>query len=147
MLLAPVQPRGIFGLSWSGLRTLAGVLFRWAFWRRPNRPSAARFRYGIYNCLAPDEQRALYPSFVEESGRATVEALLLGARVDASRVRCPVFVAGGAEDRATPPRIARAIAARYRGTYREYARTSHWMITEPAIEQIIADALVVASAA
>jgi pimeloyl-ACP methyl ester carboxylesterase len=146
VLLAPVPPSSISSLSWSGFRTIADVVARPAFWRRANRPSARRFRYGIYNALPRDEQDALYPTFCFESGRATLESMLPmlargdAAAVDPSRVRCPVFVAGGGRDRATPPRIARRIARAYANAeHREYAESSHWMITEPAIERVVDD--------
>lgn len=59
-------------------------------------------------------------------------------RVRFSRIKCPVFAAGR-QDRATPSFIARSIAKRYaKSEYREY-NASHWIITEPAIEEIVKD--------
>jgi pimeloyl-ACP methyl ester carboxylesterase len=145
VLLAPVPPRGISALSPSGVRTLSQVVLSWGFWRKPNRPSFDKFAYGIFNRLPPAEERALYPSFVHESGRVTVQALLPfldgsgAARVPVERIGCPVFVAGAGRDRATPPAIARTVARVYDAEYREYAEMSHWMITEPGIEQVALD--------
>jgi pimeloyl-ACP methyl ester carboxylesterase len=48
-------------------------------------------------------------------------------RVDEGRVHCPVFVAVGCEDRATPPKLARQIAAKYEAEYRQYDGQCHFL--------------------
>jgi pimeloyl-ACP methyl ester carboxylesterase len=74
-----------------------------------------------------------------ESGRAARQLALGAVAVDAARVKCPVLSIGAAEDRFLPPRIARAIARKYRGYYREYKGHGHYIVGEPGWERVADD--------
>jgi len=146
VLLSSVQPAQVFGVSLSGGFFMAPAFLRPFFWRKSQLPTIASFRRYVYNTLPTADQNALYPTFVPESGLATFESLLpfldvrRTTRVDFAKITCPVFVAGAGKDRATPPRIARAIARRYgKSKYRLYPEMSHWMVTEPGIGNVAND--------
>jgi len=65
------------------------------------------------------------------------------ARVDASRVNCPVFVLAGAQDRITPVSVVRRVAKKYRApaTYKEFGNHPHWVVGEPGWEEVAEYAL------
>jgi pimeloyl-ACP methyl ester carboxylesterase len=126
VLLSPIAPRGISVVTPTVALCALGNTFD-AFLRRPFIIPERNARYGILNTLSPREQTVVYQSFLWESGRALWEILTGAIRVDASRVRCPVLIAVGSEDRATPPSIARRIADKYDGEYREYPGRCHFL--------------------
>ncbi len=88
----------------------------------------------------PVAGRALVQSrFVPDSGRAARELSVGGASVDAQRVRCPVLVVTGREDRFVVPRVARRLAAKYRATFIEVPEHAHMLPLEPGWDETAAD--------
>lgn len=147
ILITPVQPKQISGLSWIGLKTIWEILRTPFFWRRTNLLSKSKFAYGIYNTLSESKQKDLYPTYVPESGKIAFQTFLpflaysQPTRVDFEKIQCPVFVATTGKDRVTPPRIGRKIASKYANSImRLYPKLSHWAITEDGIEKILLDA-------
>ena len=125
-LLAPVAPGGILPVRPSvALCTVGNAMD--VVLRRPFMIPARNARYGILNTLAPRLQAVVYESFLFESGKALSEMLRGTIRVDERKVTCPVLVAVGAEDRATPPAVARLIARKYSAEYREYPGQCHFL--------------------
>lgn len=55
---------------------------------------------------------------------------------DASRVRCPVYVTGGEEDRIVSTSLLRATAKRYGVEPRVLPNHGHWILEEPGWEHI-----------
>ena len=94
--------------------------------------------------MAPAAQKEIYHRFVYESGRAAAEIGLWffdpnrAARVDESKITCPILIIAGAQDRITPASVVRKIAAKYRATatYREFADHAHWVVGEPGWPEI-----------
>jgi alpha-beta hydrolase superfamily lysophospholipase len=122
---------------WSGLTT-------WGFWKKPFRQTFAEAEYSMLNRMPPESRRSIYDKFVYESGRTASEIGFWlfdskgAARVDESKVTCPVLIVAGKEDRITPVLVTRKIAEKYRSvsTYKEFSDHSHWVIAEPGWEQI-----------
>ncbi|TGK37904.1 alpha/beta fold hydrolase [Leptospira andrefontaineae] len=147
ILITPVQPIQISGLSWTGLKTIWEILIEPFFWRKTNLLSKNKFAYGIYNSLNESEQNELYPTYIPESGKIAFQTFLpflvysQPTRVNFEKVQCPVFVAATGKDRVTPPRIGRKIASKYADSIMKlYPKLSHWAITENGIEKILLDA-------
>ncbi|PKA17522.1 alpha/beta fold hydrolase [Leptospira haakeii] len=147
ILITPVQPGQISGLSWTGLKTVWEILRTPFFWRRTNLLSKNKFAYGIYNTLSESKQNDLYPSYVSESGKIAFQTFLpfltlsRPTWMDFKKVQCPVFVATTGKDRVTPPKIGRKIASKYSNSkLKLYPKLSHWAITEDGIEKILLDA-------
>ncbi len=144
VLLTSAAPAGIMMLKPSVIRSFASVMLRWGFWRKPHRLPFEAAVFAMYHLVPRDEQRALYDRLVYESGRAAFEIgfWLLdprgAARVEESRVTCPVLVVGGGQDRITPPSVTRKIASKYRSvsTYLELADHAHWVLGEPGWENV-----------
>jgi pimeloyl-ACP methyl ester carboxylesterase len=96
--------------------------------------------------LPEEEQKTLYEQFVYESGRAATEIGFWlfdskgAAKVDESKVVCPVLVIAGAEDRITPASVVKKVADKYKAvsTYKEFESHAHWVILEPGWEEIAA---------
>lgn len=144
VLLTPASPSGINALKYSVIKSFWSVLTRWGFWRNPHRLPFEASAYSMLHLLSAEEQRAAYDRFVYESGRAAAEIGFWlfdfrgAAKVDQSRVSCPVLVVSGAEDRITPASVVRKVADKYKtvSTYREFENHAHWVIGEPGWEEI-----------
>jgi hypothetical protein len=132
VLVCPAPPRGISLLSWELLRRqpryLPAILSGKPLLPRPKDLTAIAL-----NKMSPEERSTIQTQFVADSGRAARD-VLLGVPVDAQRVRCPVLVVAGAEDRYVPARIVRRIARRYSAPFREYFGHGHMMPVEPGWE-------------
>jgi pimeloyl-ACP methyl ester carboxylesterase len=137
--LSPAPPRGIFAVKspaaiLSFIRHLPRILFS-----RPillGRDEAARL---VMNGIPLQQQDALYARGLPQSGRLMFELTILGVPVDASKVRCPVLVVAGKDDRMTPSRIAKRIAEKYRADFREYTGHAHLLELEPGWKEIAHD--------
>ena len=120
------------------------MLTKWGFWRNPHRLPYEAAVYAVFHRVPEAERRALYDRMVYESGRAATEIGLWlfdprqAARVDESRVTCPVLAIAGAEDRVTPAAVVRKVAEKYRtvSTYREFAGQAHWVLGQPGWEEV-----------
>ena len=125
-LLGPVAPGGVSPLRPSVALCIAGNALDVVL-RRPFMIPSRNARYGILNTLPPRLQAVVYESFLYESGMALSEMLRGAISVDERRLDCPVLVAVGAMDRATPPTVARRIARKYGAEYREYPGQCHFL--------------------
>ncbi len=149
VLLTPASPAGILALTPSVLRSFWSIQTTWGFWNKPTRQTFAEAAYSMLHLLPAAEQQAVYDRFVYESGRATFEIGYWlfdsrhAARVDASRVNCPVLVLAGAQDRITPVSVVRKVAKKYHAsaTYKEFGNHAHWVVGEPGWEEVAEYAL------
>jgi pimeloyl-ACP methyl ester carboxylesterase len=135
-MLAPVPP----GVLWPQLRSLPHLfpVLPAILAGRPFRPSANTMRAVPLSTLPPEEQEALIPRLVRDSGRV-FRTMSLGPpimRVDADNVTCPVLCATAGADRNVAPWISRRIAARYRAEHHVYPGLPHWIIAESALPQV-----------
>jgi pimeloyl-ACP methyl ester carboxylesterase len=129
-LIAPAPPRGISvlspGLVIRQLKYLPAILGS-----RLVHPSARDLRALVLNHLAPAEQDAVLAQLIPDSGRAGRDMSITGVPVDARRVRCPVLVLVGDDDRFIPPRVVARVAARYGAPLQTLAGHGHMVIVEP----------------
>lgn len=145
VLLAPAPPAGIFSLKLSVIRSFQEVL-TWGFWKKPFRLSFEKAVYATMHLIPEPEQRKAYERLVYESGYAAFQIgfWLLdrtrATRVDEKKVKCPVLVLVGQEDRITPAPVVKRVAEKYKGVsaYREFTGHAHWLIGEPGWQQIAA---------
>lgn len=144
VLLTPAAPSGMIALTPSVVRTFLRILSKPGFWKRPQRLNFSEAAYGCLNLMTPEKQKAEHARFRFESGRAAFEIGFWyldarhAARVDATQVKCPVLIVGGAQDRVTPASVVRKIARRYARTmtYKEFPDHSHWVIAEDGWEDV-----------
>ncbi len=137
VLLGSTAPWGIPTLQ-PGLRTLEAIP---RFLGRPIRPGPLRmdFPYVRETCfshLTDAEAEAHLAHHVPEPRRVARELAFWPPRVPASRIRSPVMVAAGTEDRAIAPWVARRLAARYRVIPTLYSGRGHMLPLEPGWEKV-----------
>jgi pimeloyl-ACP methyl ester carboxylesterase len=137
--VTPAPPRGILAvrtpeLARASLGHLPGILC----WRAlvPSRGEADALLFGRLDAA---ERARVFARLVPESGRAAFDMAVTGVPVDRRRVRCPMLVLAGAEDRITPATNVRRIAARYGAELRVYERHAHMLLMEPGWEDIAGD--------
>ena len=133
VLLAPGPERAYVpapgllpALPWLMPRVLAGRSLRAPLWV---------VRQIAFNRVPANEQAELHGAMVADSGRA-YRTFLLGAGLDRSRIRCPVLVIAGRDDRVIPVRVARGLARRLGGELRVLDGHAHWLPSEPGWEAI-----------
>lgn len=144
VLLTPAPPHGIMALKPSVIRSFWSGLTKWGFWRKPFRQTFDEAAFSMLNMMPPESRKTIFNTFVYESGRATSEIGFWffdskrAAGVDESKIRSPILVVGGAQDRITPVSVTRKVAEKYKGvsTYREFTDHAHWVIGEPGWEAI-----------
>jgi pimeloyl-ACP methyl ester carboxylesterase len=149
VLLAPAAPAGVWAIGPSVVRSFWGILTTWAFWRKPARQTSAEASHSLLHRLPPAERRQVHDRFGAESGRAVFEIgcwmldIRHAARVDASKLTCPVLVVAGRDDRVTPAWALRRVARRYgpAATYREFEHHGHRLVGEPGWDDIATDVL------
>jgi pimeloyl-ACP methyl ester carboxylesterase len=98
----------------------------------------------MLNLMPFESQKSIYDQFVFESGRAASEIGFWifdskkAARVDESKVTCPVLIIAGEKDRIVPASITRKVAEKYKrvSTYKEFPDHSHWVVGEPGWQEI-----------
>ncbi|MAD46492.1 MAG: alpha/beta hydrolase [Oceanospirillaceae bacterium] len=145
VLLCPAAPAGIHALTLSVVRSFSGVMTRWGFWKKTNKLSAAAARYAIFNQLPDSDIPQALAAMRYESGRATFETgfwLIDPAKastVNAALVTQPMLIVSGEDDRITPAKIHRKVAARYGAEFHCYPGHAHWLIAEPGWERIAND--------
>ena len=140
VFVASAPPRGINAIAWPVLARMAryvpAMLGGRAF--SVNRADAD---FLFLNGLSPEQRDWAFPRFGAESGRAARELALGGLAVDADAIRCPTLVVGADQDRITPARLQRRIAARYRAEYQEARGHAHMLMLEEGWERPFKDML------
>ena len=144
VLLTPASPHGIMGLKPSVIRSFWSGLRKYGFWKKSMRQTFNEAVYSMLQMLTVEEQREVFDRFVYESGRAASEMGFWffdprgAAKVDESKVTCPVLIIGGPKDKITPVSVVRQVANKYRAvsTYKEFANHSHWVVGEPGWQEI-----------
>ncbi len=144
VLLTPAPPHGIMALKPSVIRSFWSGFRRYGFWRKPLRQTFNEAVYSMMHLLTVEKQKEIFDRFVYESGRAACEIGFWlfdsrgAAKVDESKITCPVLVIAGAQDRITPASVVRKVADKYRGvsTYKEFANHAHWVVGEPGWQEI-----------
>jgi pimeloyl-ACP methyl ester carboxylesterase len=136
VLLASVPP----GVSWLRPRTLPHFLpvMSKVVAGRPFLPSAGTMRDVPLSTLPAEEQEALIPLLVRDSGRV-FRQLSMGVavtRVKASSVTCPVLCVSAGSDENVAPWISRRIAKRYRAEHQDHPGKPHWIIAESALGEV-----------
>ncbi|HSW14518.1 MAG TPA: alpha/beta fold hydrolase [Solimonas sp.] len=144
VLLTPVAPWGLNSVGAGNLGVALPAFSRWGFWRRPYKPTPQVAARHAHNGLSGDRQKKYYERMVHESGRVAYEIALWWAdwskasAVEASAVRCPVYVVSCGEDGLTPAFAVRKVAGLYpQAAHRHYPQRGHWVIDDDETEEMI----------
>ena len=138
VLICSAPPRWISALS----GRLLGRMLKYSpqlLFSRPIAPRRSDADSLFLHRIPLKERGRVFERIHPESGRAARELAVGTMAIDARRVRCPVLSVGAGDDHFLPPRIARAIANKYRCDYREYAEHGHYIIGEPGWQQVADD--------
>lgn len=143
VLLTPASPYGIIAIKWSVIKSFLSILTKWNFWKKPYRQTFNEAVYSMMNNLETKEQKKAFSKFVYESGQAIFEIGLwffdskCAAKVDESKITCPVLVISGTEDKITPASVVKKVAEKYKtATYKEFSNHTHWVIGEYGWKEI-----------
>jgi len=146
VLLTPASPKGIFTLRVSVLIAFLFHFLRWGFWRKPHKPSPGRCAASVYNCTPAQQHARTYATLVGESGWMATELTLAAfgigevAAVNASAIKCPVYVVSAGHDKLTPPGVVRQCAALYpQAALRHYPGRGHWVLDDADTDEMTAD--------
>lgn len=93
------------------------------------------------NQVPEPDRPAIHAHLTEESGRVYRSLMLGTVRVPARRVRVPVYVVGGEDDRIVSPRLVRRTARHYGVAPRILPDHGHWLLEEPGWEELADDVL------
>jgi len=91
------------------------------------------------NKLPEDERAAVHAHLTHESGKVYRDLMFGSVKIDAGRVRVPVYVAGGTADRIISTALTRKTARHYGVQPRLYDGRGHWIIGEPGWEALVDD--------
>ena len=144
VLLTPASPYGIIAIKWSVIKSFLSILKKWNFWKKPYRQTFNEAVYSMMNNLETKEQKEAFSKFVYESGQAIFEIGLwffdskCAAKVDESKITCPVLVISGTDDKITPASVVQKVAEKYKtvSTYKEFSNHTHWVIGEHGWKEI-----------
>jgi non-heme chloroperoxidase len=134
VLIASAPPRWIPPVSWLLLRKQLKYM-KALLLHEPLLPKRADADVLMFNRTPLPDRDEQYPRLVPESGRAGFELSLGVEAVHAPRITAPVLVITGTDDRFVVPRIAHALARKYRATLKEYQSFAHHIIVEPGWEK------------
>jgi pimeloyl-ACP methyl ester carboxylesterase len=117
------------------IRTMAGVVTKWGWWKAPTRIEHGAAMWGIYNGVPADIAEAEFAGLVWDSGRVMAEMTLANVsttgatKVEYAKLDKPALVIVGTADRTTVPGISRATARKLAGTvdYHELPGVGHWL--------------------
>jgi pimeloyl-ACP methyl ester carboxylesterase len=135
VLLAPAPPRGIRlltpRLALAQIPYLPVTLLS-----KVVRAHAGLLTSIAFNCVPPEQRRELLAQIVPDSGLAAREMSLTGVSVDAGKLRLPMLVIGGDQDRFIPLSVVTKVAARYGAPLRVAPGRGHMLLLEPGWEEI-----------
>ncbi len=134
--LTPAAPRGIFPLCTLELAGLSLKHLHEFLLSRPITPTFDEADALLFGRIPPPERRQAFERLVPESGRMAFDIAVAGVPVDARRVRSPMLVVAGREDRITPAKMVRKIARKYGAELRVYDGHAHMVLLEPGWEVI-----------
>lgn len=133
VLLASAPPRWIPVVSWLLLRKQAKYA-RALLLHEPLLPRRHDADLLMFNRTPLADREKFFPRLVAESGKAGFELSIGRIAVREWRVTAPVLVVTGRDDQFVVPRVARALARKYKATLREYDSFAHHIMTEPGWE-------------
>ncbi len=145
VFLTPAQPKGILAITPGVFWTFANILAKGQKAGRLKSHKVWRtgFNWGVLNCVPKARHDVIYATALYDSGRVYGD-IADGIPVDETAIGIPTLTIGAAQDRATPVKAVRQVAAKYAaspvpGDYLEYAGNAHWIVDEPGTDKVTAD--------
>ena len=148
ILISSAPPAGFNTWHWSVMRTFGHNLFKFPLWRSTTNLLLKNIRYGIANSQSADIHREISQNSTFESGMASWQLSMWflyrrpPTKVEYDKIKCPILIIGGTEDKITPLKIQLKLAQKYadRATLEVITGACHWTIGGshfPKIKQIL----------
>jgi len=140
VLLAAAPPRWIPVASWRLALTqvrYAGAMLR----SKPIVPGRRDADTLMFNRTPVADRPGFFARLVPDSGRAALELSIGAIGVSAARVTAQMLVVTGNDDQFVVPRVARAMADKYRAPLRTYDTFAHHIMSEPGWERPASDVI------
>lgn len=138
VFISSAPPRWIPIVSWRLLKKQVKYA-RQIFFSEPLLPERRDADALMFNRTPLPDRDVQFSRLVPESGRAAFDLSFGTLAVHESRVTAPTLVVTGTDDHFVAPRVARALARKYRSQLREYDSFAHHIITEPGWEKPCSD--------
>lgn len=139
ILLSSLPPKGIAMEMARGLRLLRLKYSPLIFLRRPFRIEDRDLRRLWLASLPEDQQPDILRRAVPDSPHLAREFFERRTELFRERLRCPVLVLGGEEDRVVPIGALRALTRWLGAELKEYPGHGHWILGESGGEAIVRD--------
>lgn len=133
VLIAAAPPRWIPVVSWLLLRRQTKYA-RQLLLFQPLLPDREDADHLMFNRTPVADRDVIFPRLVPESGHAGFGLSFGTVAVHESRVTAPMLVVTGLDDQFVVPRVARALARKYKAPLRDYRSFAHHIISEPGWE-------------
>jgi len=148
VLVTPAAPAGCGRIALGVAFTFANILLTPKAETKAHKVWRTGFEWGVLNCVPKGRHAALYADAVYDSGRV-YEAIGRPdndphriAFIDETLIKVPLLTIAGGKDRTIPLSALKSTAAKYAkigGDFWEYPGHGHWIIDEPATDQLISD--------
>lgn len=134
LLLAPVPPPPIRILTCRLIRKTPDYWCRFAFWRKPYKPSFRKAQQLFLHELPPAVQKAEWEAMVPESGRAIAEVLFQAKaiKVETNKITCPTRIISGKRDQVIRPQQIKQMKSLYPLADITLGHWGHWLPKEAA---------------
>jgi pimeloyl-ACP methyl ester carboxylesterase len=146
MLLSPAPAAGMFAMYPTMLATFQHHFARWGFWRKPLMPEWETFRWSTCQLQDEEKMRDAFVQLKAESGKAYFEMALWfldkkrASKVYPERIKSPVLVVSGTQDRIVRTPIGRATADRYaQGKFVELYNMDHMLVTGTGLPRVMSE--------
>ena len=103
---------------------------------RPLLPTRGGCAVIALNQIPEVDRPAIHNQLIHESGKVYREMIFGSIRVDPARVKCPMLVIGGRQDRIVSEKLVRVTAERYGAELVMLDDHAHWLLEEPNWEKI-----------
>lgn len=139
VLLSSLPPGKIKMITSHALRLLRLKYSPLIFFGRPFRLEQRDLRRSWLASLPESQRPDILKRMVPESSHLISEFFSRSVEVDPKRIRCPVLVVGGGEDRVVPMASMREMAQWLGADLKEYLNHGHWMMGEGGGEEVVRD--------
>ena len=144
VLLTPGAPWGILPSTSDEMAVAIGLMGAGPFWTKSLQPVFEVAAENSLNKLDSKSQRQVFDKFGPESGRALFELFFwmfdvrCAAAVDTTKVKCPVLVISGSDDKLISAATGRRVGQLYgsNGTFHEARGHGHFLLLERGWEGI-----------
>jgi len=144
MLLSPAPAAGIFAAYPSMLRTFAHHFARWGFWRKPLMPEWESFVWSTGHLQDETLMRETFKQLKAESGKAYFEMAMWfldkarTSKVYPERIKTPVLVIAGSDDRIVRTPISKTTALRFeKGKFIELYKQDHVLVSGTGLPRVM----------